>query len=52
MAGPQDASHLLALVVWLKSCQRLGYFPELAEVTGHVRGYDEATSAAPAPVKG
>ena len=48
----QNASHLLALVVWLKSCQQLGYFPKLAEVTGHVRGYDEATSAAPAPVKG
>ena len=38
----QDAGHLLALVVWLKSYQRLGYFPKLAEVptavAGHVRG--------------
>ena len=24
----QDARHLLALVVWLKSYQRLGYFPK------------------------
>jgi TnpA family transposase len=33
--------HLLSLVVWLKCCQRLGYFPKLAEipvqVVGHVR---------------
>ena len=34
--------HLLALVVLLKSCQRLGYFPTLAEVPSpvaeHIRG--------------
>lgn len=34
--------HLLALVVLLKSCRRLGYFPVLAEVpppvTEHIRG--------------
>ncbi len=33
--------HLLSLVVWLKCCQRLGYFPKLTEipvpVAGHVR---------------
>jgi hypothetical protein len=33
--------HLLSLVVWLKCCQRLGYFPSLAEIPvqiiGHVR---------------
>ena len=38
----QDVQHLLALLVWLKSYQRLGYFPKLAEVpeavAGHVRG--------------
>jgi hypothetical protein len=38
----QDPQHLLALVVWLKSYQRLGYFPKLDEVpeavTRHVRG--------------
>jgi hypothetical protein len=28
----QDAGHLLALVVWLKSYQRLGYFPKLAAI--------------------
>ncbi|MFC5747539.1 Tn3 family transposase [Actinomadura rugatobispora] len=37
-----DEHHLLALVVWLKSYQRLGYFPKLAEVpaavAAHVRG--------------
>lgn len=36
-----DEHHLLALVVWLKSYQRLGYFPKLAEVpppvAAHVR---------------
>jgi hypothetical protein len=36
-----DERRLLALVVWLKSYQRLGYFPKLAEVppvvTRHVR---------------
>ncbi len=35
----QDAGHLLALVVWLKSYQRLGYFPKLAEVPGAVAGH-------------
>jgi hypothetical protein len=38
----QDEHHLLALVVWLKSYQRLGYFPKVedvpAVVAGHVRG--------------
>ncbi|MEU4704535.1 Tn3 family transposase [Nonomuraea dietziae] len=38
----QDEHHLLMLVVWLKSYQRLGYFPKIAEVpaavAGHVRG--------------
>ncbi|GLY85690.1 hypothetical protein Airi02_036190 [Actinoallomurus iriomotensis] len=38
----QDPQHLLALVVWLKSYQRLGYFPKLDDVpevvTRHVRG--------------
>ena len=38
----RTAEHLLALVVLLKSCHRLGYFPALAEVpppvTEHVRG--------------
>jgi hypothetical protein len=33
--------HLLSLVVWLECCQRLGYFPKLAEipvqVVGHMR---------------
>jgi hypothetical protein len=28
----QDPQHLLALVVWLKSYERLGYFPKLDEV--------------------
>jgi hypothetical protein len=28
----QNDQHLLALVVWLKSHQRLGYFPKLDEV--------------------
>lgn len=38
----QDVQHLLVLVVWLKSYQRLGYFPKLADVpeavSVHVRG--------------
>jgi hypothetical protein len=38
----QNDQHLLALVVWLKSYQRLGYFPRLDEipvaVLDHVRG--------------
>ncbi|MFB4284326.1 DUF4158 domain-containing protein [Nonomuraea sp. MTCD27] len=38
----QDEHHLLMLVVWLKSYQRLGYFPKIAEVpsavAAHVRG--------------
>ncbi|EFL12604.1 hypothetical protein SSMG_08275 [Streptomyces sp. AA4] len=38
----QNDQHLLAMVVWLKSYQRLGYFPKLAEVPAvvveHVRG--------------
>jgi hypothetical protein len=37
----QDQQHLLALVVWLKSFQRLGYFPKVEDVppvvVGHVR---------------
>jgi hypothetical protein len=37
----QDDRHLLALVVWLKSYQRLGYFPKVddvpAVVVRHVR---------------
>ncbi|WP_200841770.1 DUF4158 domain-containing protein [Actinomadura sp. K4S16] len=37
-----DPQHLLALVVWLKSYQRLGYFPKLDDVpevvARHVRG--------------
>jgi len=28
----QDRQHLLALVVWLKSYQRLGYFPKAGDV--------------------
>jgi Domain of unknown function (DUF4158) len=36
-----SGDHLLSLVVWLKCCQRLGYFPKLTEipvqVIGHVR---------------
>ncbi|MBE3014024.1 DUF4158 domain-containing protein [Microbispora sp. NEAU-D428] len=39
---PQDEHHLLMLVVWLKSYQRLGHFPKITEVpvavAGHVRG--------------
>ncbi len=38
----QDDQHLLALLVWLKAYQRLGYFPKLAEVPAvvaeHIRG--------------
>ncbi|MEU7858345.1 DUF4158 domain-containing protein [Nonomuraea sp. NPDC049141] len=38
----QDEQHLLALLVWLKSYQRLGYFPKLDQVpsaaAAHVRG--------------
>lgn len=38
----QDDQHLLALLVWLKAFQRLGYFPKLADVPAvvaeHVRG--------------
>ncbi|MGH3672828.1 MAG: DUF4158 domain-containing protein [Pseudonocardiaceae bacterium] len=38
----QDEHHLLVLVVWLKSYQRLGYFPKVGDVpevvVGHVRG--------------
>lgn len=41
-AATQDDRRLLALVVWLKSYQRLGYFPKVddvsAAVTRHVRG--------------
>jgi hypothetical protein len=48
----QHDQHLLALVVWLKSYQRLGYFPKLDEVPAvvveHVRGLlelsDEVTA--------
>ncbi len=28
----RDAQHLLVLLVWLKSFQRLGYFPKLVDV--------------------
>jgi hypothetical protein len=28
----QDDQHLLALLVWLKACQRLGCFPKLKDV--------------------
>ncbi|MGV9385123.1 DUF4158 domain-containing protein [Nonomuraea sp. NPDC003707] len=28
----QDDQHLLALLVWLKACQRLGYSPKLKDV--------------------
>jgi hypothetical protein len=49
----RSAEHLLALVVWLKSFQRLGYFPDVWEVpvavVEHVRGY-LAVSAAVEPV--
>ena len=31
-AKTQDDQHLLALLVWLKAYQRLGYFPKLADV--------------------
>lgn len=38
----QDLQHLLALIVWLKSYQRLGYFPKVEDVppvvVRHVRG--------------
>ncbi|GAA1626543.1 Tn3 family transposase [Nonomuraea maheshkhaliensis] len=38
----QDDQHLLALLVWLKTYQRLGYFPKLADVPAvvaeHIRG--------------
>lgn len=34
-----DEHHLLALVVWLKSYQRLGYFPKLDEVPSTVAGH-------------
>ncbi len=34
-----DEHHLLALVVWLKSYQRLGYFPKLTEVPAAVAGH-------------
>ncbi|MBW8482621.1 Tn3 family transposase [Actinomadura parmotrematis] len=38
----QDENHQLALMVWLKAYQRLGYFPKVedvpAAVVGHVRG--------------
>jgi hypothetical protein len=34
-----DDEHLLALVVWLKSYQRLGYFPKLADVPSAVAGH-------------
>jgi TnpA family transposase len=38
----QDDQHLLALLVWLKVYQRLGYFPKLADVPAvvaeHIRG--------------
>jgi hypothetical protein len=32
--------HLLSLVVWLKCCQRLGYFPSLAEIPVQIRGVE------------
>ena len=31
-AKTQDQQHLLALVVWLKAYQRLGYFPKVEDV--------------------
>ncbi|GAA3532850.1 Tn3 family transposase [Nonomuraea rosea] len=38
----QDDQHLLALLVWLKAYQRLGYFPKLTDVptvvAEHIRG--------------
>ncbi|MBB6348468.1 DUF4158 domain-containing protein [Nonomuraea muscovyensis] len=38
----QDDQHLLALLVWLKAYQRLGYFPKLGDVppvvAEHIRG--------------
>ena len=37
--GLTDADdHLLSLVVWLKCCQRLGYFPRLGEVPPQIIG--------------
>jgi hypothetical protein len=35
----QDENHLLALVVWLKSYQRLGYFPKVEDVPTVVVGH-------------
>ena len=34
LTGTDD--HLLSLLVWLKSCQRLGYFPRPGEIPGVV----------------
>jgi hypothetical protein len=51
----QDDQHLLALLVWLKAYQRLGYFPKLADVPAlvseHIRsvvGLPEGTVLAEA----
>src|SRR5260370_14195870 len=37
LTGTDD--HLLSLLVWLKSCQRLGYFPRPGEIPGVVAGH-------------
>ncbi|MFC4913768.1 hypothetical protein [Actinomadura gamaensis] len=48
----QDEHHLLALVVWLKSYQRLGYFPKVEDVPAAVAGHavrDGRRDGCPAP---
>ena len=40
LTGTDD--HLLSLLVWLKSCQRLGYFPRPGEIPGVVAGHNGA----------
>jgi hypothetical protein len=46
----QDAQHLLALMVWLKSYQRLGYFPRLGDVPQVVVEYVREALELPADV--
>src|SRR5260370_5724134 len=41
LTGTDD--HLLSLLVWLKSCQRLGYFPRPGEIPGVVAGHIRAS---------
>ncbi len=50
-ATAHDVAHRLHLLIWLKSFQRLGYFPTLADVPAAVVVHLRASLALPATVQ-